>query len=611
MFKNVFGPRIITNCSFLSARFLILIAIINFLRVNFLDDLRNSPFVFLINTYNQLGIRIRENVCLSSEFVELAEQDARGTGNRDERDRRRWRRTRVSHRTRKRTSRFFEKQPVESVVERRAPVGGGGGGGGGGRRRRRRRRMEHKQTILLAPALSNSSCWRTGNSEAIWTGPGFGELLRATLILVLSLGILFANLLVICVINSRRYSKYIHAQPRYLLTSLASNDLAIGLLVTPFGFLPAVYGCWPYGEVVCQIQALLRGALTQQSAVILVCMAIDRYVCMLHPHRYHRHSSKKLRIANEENAQEDYYSFGRHLAIIHEFVTILRKQPGNFGANRHSSRLAESLFLSTCFSTYLRDPSLKILHAAGLRGSDVDHLDSKPGDFRRFGSPKGWLLLQWLRPSRLILACCCFYFPTTMVLMYCYGSAFHVNKLRLKRVVCVNTPEIVSGGHIERNLTSPFIVSGSSRTQASEYVRKHTTSFHIPLPSSPLPSPRAVPARKQHAIQDVRPRFHSKQYFSLPACSGEGKYTDETLRCLTFFSSFKESSLRSINKSDFSFMALRVGTVMASNYISRKDEFYSEKINYVHLFSIFCFNYKLILLEVRAVSYRDHSFIIL
>lgn len=49
-----------------------------------------------------------------------------------------------------------------------------------------------------------------------------------------------------------------------------------------------------------------------------------------------------------------------------------------------------------------------------------------------------------------ILACCCFYFPTTMVLMYCYGSAFHVNKLRLKRVVCVNTPEVISGGHMER-----------------------------------------------------------------------------------------------------------------------------------------------------------------
>ena len=43
-------------------------------------------------------------------------------------------------------------------------------------------------------------------------------------------------------------------------------------------------------------QALLRGALTQQSAVILVCMAVDRYMCMLHPHRYHnRQASKKVR----------------------------------------------------------------------------------------------------------------------------------------------------------------------------------------------------------------------------------------------------------------------------------------------------------------------------
>ncbi|KAF4518382.1 hypothetical protein B566_EDAN007110 [Ephemera danica] len=42
------------------------------------------------------------------------------------------------------------------------------------------------------------------------------------------------------------------------------------------------------------------------------------------------------------------------------------------------------------------------------------------------------------RASLRILASCLLYFPTTMVLMYCYGSAFHVNKLRLKHraVVC-------------------------------------------------------------------------------------------------------------------------------------------------------------------------------
>lgn len=41
-------------------------------------------------------------------------------------------------------------------------------------------------------------------------------------------------------------------------------------------------------------QALLRGAVSQQSAVILVCMAIDRYLYLLHPNTYHKHSSKKV-----------------------------------------------------------------------------------------------------------------------------------------------------------------------------------------------------------------------------------------------------------------------------------------------------------------------------
>ncbi|EFN81772.1 Beta-3 adrenergic receptor, partial [Harpegnathos saltator] len=200
-------------------------------------------------------------------------------------------------------------------------------------------------------------------------------------------------------------------QPRYLLTSLASNDLAIGLLVTPFGFLPAVYGCWPYGEVVCQIQALLRGALTQQSAVILVCMAIDRYVCMLHPHRYHKHSSKRGCVAVMSTTW---------IASVAIFGVLVLPRGGYY------------------------------FNGSGLLACDP----------------------FFARASLRILACCCFYFPTTMVLMYCYGSAFHVNKLRLKRVVCVNTPEVVSGGHIERV---------SRRLIRFEYARMSNTRVGVRL----------------------------------------------------------------------------------------------------------------------------------
>lgn len=35
------------------------------------------------------------------------------------------------------------------------------------------------------------------------------------------------------------------------------------------------------------------------------------------------------------------------------------------------------------------------------------------------------------KPSYRILATCAFYFPTTMVLMYCYGSSFHMSRFRL------------------------------------------------------------------------------------------------------------------------------------------------------------------------------------
>lgn len=49
-------------------------------------------------------------------------------------------------------------------------------------------------------------------------------------------------------------------------------------------------------------------------------------------------------------------------------------------------------------------------------------------------NPTGMIACEpfYSRPSIRILTACGFYFPTTMLLMYCYGSAFHVNKLRLR-----------------------------------------------------------------------------------------------------------------------------------------------------------------------------------
>lgn len=46
-------------------------------------------------------------------------------------------------------------------------------------------------------------------------------------------------------------------QTRCLLTSIATNHVATGLLVTAWNIYPSLVGCWPYGVLLCQIQVSL------------------------------------------------------------------------------------------------------------------------------------------------------------------------------------------------------------------------------------------------------------------------------------------------------------------------------------------------------------------
>ncbi|XP_053671050.1 5-hydroxytryptamine receptor 1A [Anopheles nili] len=224
---------------------------------------------------------------------------------------------------------------------------------------------------LVAPAINNISCSNNHepNNPNMNQQIGPFDVIQALFIVLLTFLVISANLMEILVINSRRYAAYIHPQPRYLLTSLALNDLAIGLLIIPFSALPALLHCWPYGEIFCQIQALLRGALSQQSAVILVCMAVDRYLCVLHPRIYHKRSSKKGCVA------------------ILSVTWIL---------------------CLTCFGM--------LVLPRGYYFNNTGLLACEP---------------FYSKSSYRILSSCALYFPTTMVLMYCYGSSFHANRYRL------------------------------------------------------------------------------------------------------------------------------------------------------------------------------------
>lgn len=73
--------------------------------------------------------------------------------------------------------------------------------------------MPPKSTVLIPPSLHNSSCSHLRFSQAsLLEVISFGGVLEAVIILLLTFGVLIANILLILVINSRRYSKYIHSQ---------------------------------------------------------------------------------------------------------------------------------------------------------------------------------------------------------------------------------------------------------------------------------------------------------------------------------------------------------------------------------------------------------------
>ena len=69
----------------------------------------------------------------------------------------------------------------------------------------------------------------------------------------------------------------------------------------------------------------------------------------------------------------------------------------------------------------------------------------------------------FLSNRMLILSAYLFYFPTTMVLMYCYGTVFHSTKakLRYKQVLFSTFPCAVTGTDASKRVTKVIIFSNT------------------------------------------------------------------------------------------------------------------------------------------------------
>lgn len=67
-------------------------------------------------------------------------------------------------------------------------------------------------TYLIAPNLKNISCTHARYTQPLIQYVGPFDVIQALIILMLTIGIIGANLILVFVINHRRYSPYIHPQ---------------------------------------------------------------------------------------------------------------------------------------------------------------------------------------------------------------------------------------------------------------------------------------------------------------------------------------------------------------------------------------------------------------
>ncbi|KAK6185233.1 hypothetical protein SNE40_007509 [Patella caerulea] len=118
------------------------------------------------------------------------------------------------------------------------------------------------------------------------TLPDSSAIAKAIAISLTSIFIIAGNVLCLCVLNAPRSRGYFLETSRMLMTSLACTDCSMGILVTSLCIYPALFSCWPFGQFMCKVQAVLLSSLFHESTLSLTLIAVDRYISISFPLRY-------------------------------------------------------------------------------------------------------------------------------------------------------------------------------------------------------------------------------------------------------------------------------------------------------------------------------------
>ncbi|KAH7706937.1 CRE-TYRA-3 protein, partial [Aphelenchoides avenae] len=154
-----------------------------------------------------------------------------------------------------------------------------------------RRNVEHPQSALQPPPLASSSASSTPSTLCL----GFDDLIIALFLILLILLTIFGNILV--VLSVFMY-KRMRTFTNILLTSLATADLLVGVVVMPMALVDLLHRHnWPFGALLCGIWATSDVLLCTASILNLCIISLDRYMAITSPLKYPRTRSKRMAIA--------------------------------------------------------------------------------------------------------------------------------------------------------------------------------------------------------------------------------------------------------------------------------------------------------------------------
>ncbi|XP_043920684.1 trace amine-associated receptor 13c-like [Protopterus annectens] len=122
----------------------------------------------------------------------------------------------------------------------------------------------------------NDSCYKESRSQTI----------KTALYILFSGGIITTVGGNTTVIISVANFKYLHTPTNFLILSLATTDLLVGLIVMPFSMIRTVESCWYFGDTACVLHSSFDVSLTTISIFHLIFIAIDRYYAICDPLLY-------------------------------------------------------------------------------------------------------------------------------------------------------------------------------------------------------------------------------------------------------------------------------------------------------------------------------------